>query len=616
MKTTKLSFFFLITFTLASVLHAQNVGVNTNAPNAAAALDIRSASGKNQGVLFPSIALTSVGDASSVVLPPKGLIVWNDATGGLTPEGFYYNAGTSGSPIWSKVAAGAVLTSTLSDGKIWIGNASNLAVEKTMSGDVTISNTGNTTIGANKIDGTKIDLGSGANGGMMYYNGTDWVDLAPGTSGQILQSNGAAAPSWVSPNSTLTKKDVSTSTTGLTIGNGTGQVVGSANLTINIAANSATSPGLVASPASATYKVWGTDGSGNPGWQSLFNDWVKSSTATTPATKTDNQYVSGNVGIGDFSAIDPGYKLHVGAGNGDGILIGKYNDQLGWNGTGTAPELALRFAGYRDVVSNFIGAKIAGIRTNICCSGLSQGMELSFQTQEVTATGSADGNLSEKMRIGNGGNVGIGISVPTEKLHVNGNALVNQNVIAGRTIITGDIEIVQGPGTGTDNNWHTVQLSAGYGAVGYSAYCTGSYMDGDIKMQGMDLGGLLSSTSNWYYGNAVASSLNANVGASCDNCVHSCNCPDGYIASGWQVYANAQLDYYMKIKCTQLATGYTTVETGMGVESIGNFPNANADNFTHVGVCPTGTFMKGLSINASTYLDNNLKAFCTGIKKQ
>lgn len=43
------------------------------------------------------------------------------------------------------------LTDSLSDGSIWIGNTSNAAVQRVMSGDVTISNTGVTTIGAAKV---------------------------------------------------------------------------------------------------------------------------------------------------------------------------------------------------------------------------------------------------------------------------------------------------------------------------------------------------------------------------------------------------------------------------------------------------------------------------------
>lgn len=50
---------------------------------------------------------------------------------------------------------------------------------------------------ANSIDGTMIALGSDAQGDIMYYDGTDWVALGPGTSGEFLKTLGAAAnPAW------------------------------------------------------------------------------------------------------------------------------------------------------------------------------------------------------------------------------------------------------------------------------------------------------------------------------------------------------------------------------------------------------------------------------------
>lgn len=52
-------------------------------------------------------------------------------------------------------------------------------------------------IDANVVDGTNIALGSDAQGDVMYYNGTDWVRLAKGTAGQVLEMNaGATAPEW------------------------------------------------------------------------------------------------------------------------------------------------------------------------------------------------------------------------------------------------------------------------------------------------------------------------------------------------------------------------------------------------------------------------------------
>jgi hypothetical protein len=53
----------------------------------------------------------------------------------------------------------------------------------------------NPTIANNVVDGTKIALGSDANGDMMYYNGTDYVRLPISTDGQVLTIN-SGIPSW------------------------------------------------------------------------------------------------------------------------------------------------------------------------------------------------------------------------------------------------------------------------------------------------------------------------------------------------------------------------------------------------------------------------------------
>ena len=49
----------------------------------------------------------------------------------------------------------------------------------------------------NAVDGAKIALTGQAEGDLMYYDGTDWVVLAAGTAGQVLQQNATAdAPEW------------------------------------------------------------------------------------------------------------------------------------------------------------------------------------------------------------------------------------------------------------------------------------------------------------------------------------------------------------------------------------------------------------------------------------
>lgn len=51
----------------------------------------------------------------------------------------------------------------------------------------------------NTIDGTDIAMGSDAQGDVLYHNGTNYARLAAGTSGQLLQTQGAGAnPVWAS----------------------------------------------------------------------------------------------------------------------------------------------------------------------------------------------------------------------------------------------------------------------------------------------------------------------------------------------------------------------------------------------------------------------------------
>jgi hypothetical protein len=77
---------------------AQSVGIGTTAPDASAALDIVSTS---KGALLPRVA-----NATAISNPATGLIVYQ--TGG-TP-GYYYNAGTPGSPSWQQLVTSTQLS--------------------------------------------------------------------------------------------------------------------------------------------------------------------------------------------------------------------------------------------------------------------------------------------------------------------------------------------------------------------------------------------------------------------------------------------------------------------------------------------------------------------------
>jgi hypothetical protein len=87
-----------------------NIGINTSTPDASALLHINAS---NKGVLIPSVALTSTSDATTVPTPAYSLLVYNTGSGGLTPAGYWYNAGSSVLPNWVQLISTATSGSWL-----------------------------------------------------------------------------------------------------------------------------------------------------------------------------------------------------------------------------------------------------------------------------------------------------------------------------------------------------------------------------------------------------------------------------------------------------------------------------------------------------------------------
>ena len=57
-------------------------------------------------------------------------------------------------------------------------------------GKIAASAVTTTKIADNAVDGAKIALTGNVQGAVMYYNGTDWIVLTPGTSGEALKTQG------------------------------------------------------------------------------------------------------------------------------------------------------------------------------------------------------------------------------------------------------------------------------------------------------------------------------------------------------------------------------------------------------------------------------------------
>lgn len=494
----------VILFIQVTFAQTGNVGIGTASPDASAILDVNSST---KGLLIPSVALTATNSAGPITSPATSLLVYNTATAGTAPNnvtpGYYFNSGTSASPIWVRL---------LNQSTGW----------------QTVGNTGTTT--------------------------TSYADNAAQTNNFLGTTDNEDVEIYTNSSSNNAKSDIKLYTS-----TSTGNAITTPSDILHIRRN-------------------GTSGVNYP--QVMSFALGKYNTGLSSRTELD-------INLGNGNTFTPDVTVMTLRGNGNvGISSSNIDNTLDIGGSiGVESDNVVEF-----------GDDVAGKEANAGKIGY----------QKFT-TGALD-------------IVGAGTTSGTRIVKIFDNIVANNNVIASDGIVSGKIQIKQGPGTGADNQWHTIYLDANYGASGLSAYCSGSYLDGDIKMQGIDITGLLTTTNTWYASNntganSSSTTVNASAGTSCDNCTHSCNCPDGSIATGWQVYATGNLDYYLKLRCTTIASGYTTVESGYGVESVYNFPNANIDDITHIGVCPTGTFIKGLSIYAAAQLDNKLRVFCTGIKK-
>lgn len=85
----------LIVSLTINFLSSAQVGIGTTSPHASAALEIETT---NKGFLAPRVALTSNSDVATIASPATGLMIYNTATAGTSPNtvvpGYYYYSGS------------------------------------------------------------------------------------------------------------------------------------------------------------------------------------------------------------------------------------------------------------------------------------------------------------------------------------------------------------------------------------------------------------------------------------------------------------------------------------------------------------------------------------------
>ena len=134
-----------------------------------------------------------------------------------------------------------------------------------------------------------------------------------------------------------------------------------------------------------------------------------------------------------------------------------------------------------------------------------------------------------------------------------------------------------------------------------AVYASG-YFDGFLTAYCVDMSNFLNTATQYW----------TTPTADANNTYHIATCAAGYAATGIKAYATAYLDYGLSLQCTALKTGFTQNTIPNSVRS--NFDAwCGADNVFHDAACPAGTFVDGVAVYASTYLDCGLQLTCSYI---
>jgi hypothetical protein len=162
----------LLLFIWVDVCHAQNVAINAtgSSPDTSAMLDISSSS---KGLLIPQISLSTLTDAATIAVPAHSLLVYNTNASLSGGKGYYYNSGTTGSPVWVKLSTsgtewqltGNTGTNPATD---YIGttDSTNLLIKTKATQRIKITGAGITTIG-DGTNNTRIEAD-----GSLFLEGT------------------------------------------------------------------------------------------------------------------------------------------------------------------------------------------------------------------------------------------------------------------------------------------------------------------------------------------------------------------------------------------------------------------------------------------------------------
>jgi hypothetical protein len=187
----KSNFYLLISIflMLGSLNSFAQIGIGTKTPAPSAALEVSSTT-NNKGILIPRV---TAAQKDAIVSPAEGLMIFQTTA----PAGFYYY--TSGA--WKLIISQTDLASGNAGTATKLASPRNInAVAFDGSADITVPAAAETLTGIVAIaNGGTNSTATATAGGIGYGTGTEHAYTGAGTFGQLLSSNGAGVPTWITP---------------------------------------------------------------------------------------------------------------------------------------------------------------------------------------------------------------------------------------------------------------------------------------------------------------------------------------------------------------------------------------------------------------------------------